>query len=219
MRNDIKAIIKEIIIEMITEGGHVFDGTISTVPKEHLEPTLAKAMKDSGLSKIQHHLIGNIYKPYLGDVDVAIDFKDLVKHFGSNGEQTDFWQKADEYFKKQKVKDYSLNKGLKQIHILTPLLDKSGKQQAGFDREGNQIAKQGFVQIDLMIGNAKFMKVSMAGVQDSEYKAAHRILFLADILSQSEKEADGAVNHKFQFDAKGGLQYVRFKQVGNKRVN
>lgn len=216
--NAIKQIIREAIKEMIAEGGYVFKVDISAVPKEHLESTLKRSLKDAGMTKVTTHLVGNVSKPYLGDVDVAIDSNDLVKLFKSTGEKEDFWAKAESYMKKQKVKDYSINKGLQQIHILSPLVDKKGKHLPAVDKNGDEQGKNGYVQIDLMLGNANFMKDSLKGAEGSNYKGVWRNLLFVEILAQTISDTDSEIKHKFQVNWKTGIQYVRFRQKGKKKI-
>jgi len=202
----------------LNEGGYVFKTDISAVPKRHLQSTLNRSLKDSGMANVTSHLVGNVSKLYLGDVDVAIDWDDLVKLFGSTGEKKDFWAKADKFMKKQKVESYTLNKGLQQIHVLSPLVDKKGKHLAGVDKDGKEIGPKGMVQIDLMIGNANFMKDSLKGAEGSKYKATWRNMLLADILSNTITGDDQSeIKHKFQINWKTGLQYVRFKLNGKSK--
>jgi len=201
---------------LVLEGGAVFKTTISAVPKEYLNPTMNKALKDSGFGKIRSNPVGNISKPFLGDVDIAVEFEDLVKLFGSTKDKKDFWEKADIFMKKQKIKDYSINKGLQQIHVLSPLVDKKGKQLPAVNKEGKEIGGEGWVQIDFMIGRVKFMKDMLSGTVDSKYKAAWRNQLLVDILANTST-GDGDVKHKFQVNRKDGLQYVRYIDQNGKK--
>ena len=205
-------------VDLLVEGGAVFKTKISFVPKEHLQSTLDRALKDSGLDKMKAHLVGNVSAAYLGDVDVAIDWNQLVKKFKSTGEKRDFWQKAEVFMKKQRVKDFAINKGLQQIHILSPLVDDKGKSVPAVDATGKEIGKQGWVQIDLMIGAADFMKQSLAGATSGKYKGKIRNNFFGSIFANSIRGKEGdEIQHKFQVNWKVGVQYVRFISKGEKK--
>jgi len=219
MKNPLKELIKELIREIIVEGGNVFksDIEVSAVPKPHLAATLKRSLKDAGMSKVRNHLVGNVSKPYLGDVDVGIEFADLVKLFGSNGEKKDFWEKAEVYMKKQKVKDYAINKGLQQIHTLSPLVDKKGKHLNAVDKTGKDLGTPGWIQIDFMIGKVEFMKDMLSGSIDSKYKAAWRNQLLVDIMANTTTDTESEVKHKFQINRKMGLQYVRYINKGKRK--
>jgi len=169
-------------------------------------------LKKAGLGKMKYSIIGNYKKPFLGDIDIAVEAGDIAKIIKFKRDDSDFWKDLDTFFGKTKIDGHKVNKGLKQAHFLSPLIDKSGKQLTGVDKEGNEIGKPGFVQIDVMIGDLDFMEKALsASDARSKYKAVYRNLLLADIFSQLIlKTKDKDVKRKFQMNWKNGVELVDF---------
>jgi len=101
---------------------------------------------------------------------------------------------------------------LKQFHLVVPLVDKNKKQISAFDKEGNPLPEPGFVQLDIFIGDLKWMSNALSSSDpNSKYKAVYRNLFLVDILSQLIfKTKDPNVKRKMQIDWKEGIELVDF---------
>ncbi|MBC8421890.1 MAG: hypothetical protein H8E03_00560 [Pelagibacteraceae bacterium] len=197
---------------LLLEGGNVFIDVNSSVPSEYLDVTIKKSLLDAGLKKLKYSIIGNYKKPFLGDIDIAVDASVIAKIMKFKGDATEFWGELDKFFGRTKIKDHKINKGLKQAHFITPLIDKSGKQLNAVDKNGNDLGRPGYVQIDVMIGDLGFMKKALsASDYRSKYKAVYRNLLIADIFSQSIlKTKDPDIKRKFQMNWKNGVELVHF---------
>ena len=186
VRKLIREEIKRHFKRLLLEGGNVFSDVNSVVPSEHLDATIKKSLVDAGLKKLKYTIIGNYKKPFLGDIDIAVDVSVMAKIMKFNGEATEFWGELDKFLGRTKIKDHKINKGLKQAHFITPLVDKSGTQLNAVDKDGNDLGDPGYVQIDVMIGDLEFMKKALsASDYRSKYKAVYRNLLIADIFSQT----------------------------------
>ncbi|MBT7558876.1 hypothetical protein HN615_18410 [Candidatus Woesearchaeota archaeon] len=212
VRKLIREEIKRHFKRLLLEGGNVFSDVNSVVPSEHLDATIKKSLVDAGLKKLKYTIIGNYKKPFLGDIDIAIDVSVMAKIMKFNGEATEFWGELDKFLGRTKIKDHKINKGLKQAHFITPLVDKSGTQLNAVDKDGNDLGDPGYVQIDVMIGDLEFMKKALsASDYRSKYKAVYRNLLIADIFSQTIlKTKDPDVKRKFQMNWKNGVELVDF---------
>lgn len=205
--------IKEQINFILMEGGNI-SGVNSVVPKEYLSATVENGLRLAGLGKLKYKVVGNKNKDFLGDIDVAVDGKNVaneIDYSGNNPNQ--FWFTLDEFLSKQKkLKGYKVVKGLKQFHLVIPLVNNNKKQVSAYDDSGNKLPELGFVQLDFFIGDLKWMKKSLSSsASDSRYKAVYRNLFLVDILSQLIfKTKDPNIKRKLQIDWKEGLEVVDF---------
>lgn len=208
----LRKLIREEIKYLLLEGGNVFTKVNSAVPSKYLKSTIKKSLVDAGLKKMKYSIIGNYKKPFLGDIDIAVDAPVLAKIMKFDGDESEFWKELDKFFKRTKIPGHKINKGLKQVHFLTPLIDDKGKQLTAIDKNGNELDKPGYVQIDVMIGDLGFMKKSLsASDYRSKYKAVYRNLLIADIFSQSIlKTKDKDVKRKFQINWKTGVELVDF---------
>lgn len=197
----------------LNEGGNI-PGVNSVVPKEYLSVTVEHAFRLAGFGKVQYTVVGNKNKPFLGDVDIAVNGKDIAFEINFKGSDSDqFWFALGEYLSKQKkLKGYKVVKGLKQFHLVIPLVDENKKQISAFTKDGTPLPELGFVQLDVFIGDLKWMKNALsASSSDSQYKAVYRNLFLVDILSQLQfKTSDPAIKRKLQIDWKEGISVVDF---------
>lgn len=197
---------------LIKEGGNVFNKVNSVVPKDNLNPTIKKALALVGMSKIKFDIVGNKNKPLLGDIDIAVNSQDVAKVIGYKGsDKKEFWAELKKYLEGQKTES-KIYAGLSQFHILSPLVDKSGKQMKAISPEGKTMKEPGYVQIDVMTGDLNWMKKALsASDMDSKYKAKYRNVLLADVFSQlvlNTKDKD--VKRKFQINWKTGVELVDF---------
>jgi len=210
---DIREIIREQIQLTLIEGGNIL-GVNSAVPKEYLSATIEHAFRLVGFGKLKYTVVGNKNKPFLGDVDIAVNGKDVAFEINYKGsDPTQFWFELDEYLSKQRnIKGYKVIKGLGQFHLVIPLVDEQKKQISAFTKDGTPLPELGFVQLDVFIGELKWMKKALsASSPDSQYKAVYRNLFLVDILSQLQfKTSDPAIKRKLQIDWKTGVSVVDF---------
>ena len=224
MKIDIKKIIREEIDRFISEGGNVFPESNSFVPKAYMNTIIKKAMKEIGLSKLKYSTVGNTSKKILGDIDLALDSKELAEHIGYKGNDVgEFFDEINKYLsKKSRAKKYKVLKGLKQFHTLTELIDNKGNHaNAVIDRKGTvDDTQKGWIQMDFFVGDLDWMNKFLTGATKSKYKMAHRNNFIIDIFSQlifSSKGTD--VKKKFQVNLKNGVELVDFiKDNKGKRV-
>lgn len=209
LREFIRTIVRQ---ELLTEGGNVFPEVNSSVLSKYLNSTIETALKTANLQNIKYSIIGNFKKPILGDIDIAVEYDELTKIISFTGDRLNFWNALDEFLSNSNVDGYKINKGLQQVHLLSPLVNSNGKHLIGVDSSGNEIGEKGFVQIDIMIGNLGFMKKSLSSSsKDSKYKAVYRNLLLADIFANVIMDTENPeVKKKFQMNWKNGVELVHF---------
>jgi len=215
-----KKILGESII--LIEGGNIFSQSNSAVKKEFADSTIKLALSSVGLSDIKkYELMGNRFAKISGDIDIGINGEDVANITGFDQDyvknKKEFWDKLELYLKKNSKTPYKLIRGLQNMAILVPLIDKSGKQQKAIDRQENIVADQAFVQIDVFVGNLNFMKQSMR-VQDknTEYKDIYYRRFLANILSVVKHKIKGSdVQIKLHIHNPTGIQMRWFKEKPN----
>lgn len=168
----------------LNEGGNVFTDMNSVVPKPLLEPSIENALALAGLKGIRFEIVGNKMKPFFNDIDIAVDSEDLIKHLDLTPTEQDFWDELNDHLARSKVSKYSLIKGLKQFHILVPLIDSSGKQVRVFLPDGSRGDEPAMIQVDVFVGNLGWMRDINSGAPEaSKYKASYRNMLLASIAS------------------------------------
>jgi len=198
-----------------TGGGNIFDEEVTKVKKENLDATIQNVLKENGMGKIPYSKIGNVSKPLLGDIDIAIDTADMLK-FLKLPPTTD----KDALFDAipQKIKGAKVAKGLNQFHLLGKAVG-----QKFINADGSEDpAKIPYVQVDVMLGVRSWREKFYSGAPGSEYKAKFRNLFLAEIMSKIIEDAgpgglkqkymlspaEGFFLQKFTIDAKGKRKEV-----------
>ena len=195
----------------------MFSSIKSTVPRVHLESTIKNAISLAGFDGLKFEIVGNKSKPFLGDVDIAIDLNELKKFIVINDSNEDVWDLLGEYLTSRKVKEFSIIKGLKQFHLSVPLVDDSTTELNGFDKNGNQMAYPGMIQLDVFVGDRNWMKSILSGTEsDSEFKAVYRNLLLTAITSQikwpNPLGPSGAYK-RYTMDFKEGLRLRGYKTI------
>lgn len=199
----------------LKEGGNIFDVEVSMVKRENLDPTIAQVLKDNGLGKVQYSKIGNFSKPLLGDIDIAIDTKDMLKFLKlpPTADKDALFDALSKKFPAGKPA-----KGLFQFHLLgkaanQPFVNKDGSEDT---------SKEPFVQVDVMLGVRTWREKFYSGAPESQYKAKFRNLLLAEIMSKIIEDAgagglkqkymlspaEGFFLQKFTIDAKGKRKEV-----------
>ena len=205
---------RQINEQSIVEGGHAFGNLInSVVPKQFLNSTIEQALKSIGLSNVSYKVVGNSSKPYLGDIDVAINSKELVSIYSLDTDKDSFWSSLDSRLEQYNV-PYTVNKGFKQFHIATDVVDQQGAVQLAVDETGKiktpkQKAK---VQIDFFVGSIDWMQDVLSGSPErSKYKAYFRNVLLRSIVSLIRNPKKP--NERFVLDFKSGIDLVKFEMV------
>jgi hypothetical protein len=199
----------------LKEGGNMFDVDASMVKRENLDSTIQKVLKDNGLGKVQYSKIGNFSKPLLGDIDIAIDTKDMLKFLKlpPTADKDTLFKEIEAKFPGGKTA-----KGLYQFHLLgkadnQPFINKDGSEDD---------TKEPFVQVDVMLGVRGWREKFYSGAPSSQYKAKFRNLFISEILSKIIEDAgpgglkqkyllspaEGFFLQKFTIDAKGKRKEV-----------
>jgi hypothetical protein len=201
---------------LIFEGGNIFEGANSTVPRELLEHNIENALRQSKLKNIRYELVGNVNKPYLGDIDIAVNQQELVEKLKLNPET--FWEDLDAFLKKSAAGEYKILKGLKSFHLLSPLLDLKNKQLPAMDRKGKtrKSNEPGLIQIDVFIGELEWMRDLLSGApKESKYKANYRNILLGSLFAklQWQSKKDPAVHYKFTASPREGFKIVQREQV------
>ena len=193
----------------VNESGNAVEGVNSVVPKEFLNSTIGAAFQAIGIPKgqIDFDVVGNILKPFLGDIDVALDIGDIRKFWKLPEDSGAFWEalkaKLDGVGVPSKV-----NRGFAQFHVLAPLTDQSGKQRNAVELDGTEKPNPGFVQIDFFLGSREWMRGIMSGApKESKYKAVLRNLLLRSIV----KFLPAKPNTRYSIDFRNGIQLVEFE--------
>lgn len=200
--------------ETLSEGGHMFDAEMSMVRGKNADDVIKQVLKQNGLGNVPFSKIGNYQKPLLGDIDIAIDTNDILKHLGLPPTAT-----KDELFDALKINmpNAVLSKGLYQFH-----LQGEAKKQPFINPDGTEENKPALVQVDVMLGIRKWRERWYSGAPTSEYKAKFRNMFIAEIVSKIVEDvgiqglkqkhmitpAEGFFLQKFTMDAKGKKKEV-----------
>ncbi len=182
---------------MIYEGGKAISGA-SQIPKEMYEETVQGVLKKTGLDVLKYGSdikpVGNTTKPFLGDIDLSIDFnklKDLWDLPEINDDEdadktpeNDFWEALAAKLKTIDP-NTTVNRGLKQFHVPAQIL-KNGQQQPEF-YDGKPVqGTKAIVQVDFFVGNVTWMTDMLSGTPDgSNFKAVFRNTLLGNIISKS----------------------------------
>lgn len=202
-------IVNDILKELlITEGGNAVAAN-SDLPKEYLDSTVKNGLKMWNLDKLKYEIIGNKSKPVLGDIDIAVSVSQLNELLGADYEydKKGFYEKLQKYAESNKpnvpTPSFKIITGLDQLHLNVPIVDENGNPIRSTEIPN----EDGYVQIDLMIGDLNFMVKSLSGAPESKYKAALRNILLMNIMSHSyEPTEDPSKQKRYQFNWKKGLQ-------------
>jgi len=202
----------------LNEGGNVFDEMNSVVPKSLLEPSIERAMVLANLDGIKFEIVGNKIKPFFNDIDVAIDATDLLNYLGLPEGTQEFWDELNTHLARSNVEKYSIIKGLKQFHILVPLIDSSGEQVRAFLPDGESRSDEpALIQIDVFVGNLQWMKdINSGAPESSKYKASYRNMLLASIASVVQWSIEGdSDNEYFRYvmNFRDGLKRQKIKVI------
>ena len=203
-------IVNDILREfLITEGGNAVAAN-SELPKQYLDSTVKNGLKIWNLDSLKYEIIGNKSKPVLGDIDVAVSTEQLNELLGINYDydKKSFYEKLKQHVESNVPSNiptpaFKINTGLDQLHLNVPIIDENGNSV-----KSTEIPKEdGYVQIDLMIGDLNFMIKALSGAPESKYKAALRNILLMNIMSHSyEPTEDPNKMKRYQFNWKKGLQ-------------
>lgn len=194
----------------------LFGVETSKVKKENLKQVIADVLKQNGMTKLPYSHIGNYTKPLLGDIDIAIDTKDMVKFLNLSPEAS-----KDEIFDAipKKIPNAKVAKGLNQFHLLGKAINQPFINDSGEEEDG----KEPFVQVDVMLGVRTWREKFFSGSgEGSQYKAKFRNSFLAEIMSKIIEDAgpeglkqkyllspaEGFFLQRFTIDAKGKRKEV-----------
>ena len=203
-------IVNDILKEfLITEGGNAVAAN-SDLPKQYLDSTIKNGLKIWNLDSLNYEIIGNKSKPVLGDIDVAVSTEQLNQLFGVNYDYDKkmFYDKLKQHAESNTPSTvptpaFKINTGLDQLHLNVPIIDENGNPVKSTEIPN----EDGYVQIDLMIGDLNFMVKSLSGAPDSKYKAALRNILLMNIMSNSyESTEDPNKMTRYQMNWKKGLQ-------------
>jgi hypothetical protein len=209
----------------LTEGGNVFDKSNSMVPKVLLDPNIENAMKMANLEGLEYEIIGNKNKELFGDIDIATEEKSLNQFLDASSIE-ELWKKLDQHLASSKVEGYSINKGLRQFHVLAPLVDYSGEQIPAIKEDGSINKNEpGLIQVDVFVGSLQWMRDIDSGAPiDSKYKAVYRNLLLSSISSivrWTEKGDSKDTYNRYVMNFREGLKRQKIKVVpptGKKKV-
>jgi len=154
---------------LILEGGHVFKDPETKQPltqrinQADVEPTLKWLENILDIDLVNNTIGTTGKKPTSGDLDIAVDSEEYSKEevIASLAR----W--VDENIPDANLKDYIAKTGI-EVHFKTPI-------------NGN--AANGYVQTDLMFGDAEYMKWSSQGEASDKFKGQHRMILLASIAS------------------------------------
>jgi len=179
------------------EGGKAITGA-SQIPKEMYDETVQGVLKKTGLNKLKLGTdvkpVGNTSKPFLGDIDLSINYQVLKDYWklpeindDEDSEKTpknDFWEALK--VKLQEIDpNATVNRGLKQFHVPAAIL-KNGVQQPEF-HDGQPVeGTKAIVQVDFFVGNVEWMTDMLSGSpQESNFKAVFRNTLLGNIISKA----------------------------------
>lgn len=198
-------------IRLLSEGGNQFDKVNSVVPQQQLASTVQRSLAAAGII-VPHSIVGNKNKPFLGDIDIAIDKTDLSTLLGAQYGTPEFYQSVQQHLAAKNI-EHRVQSGLNQFSILVPLTDESGRPMNAIDANGQSQTEPGFIQLDVFVGNRPWMEKFQSGAGDgSMYKAVARNMIPIATFSRVSFPTDQeGVRQKFQIDNKNGLELVTYK--------
>jgi len=176
---------------------------------------------------LNYTLVGNTAKPFLGDLDMAISEKELRNYLSLDKTDSDekMWAALEKRLKECCSHLWSLNKGLRQLHLLLPLMTKDNGYIEGYNLDGTRTGIPGMVQVDILIGNVTWMSKIVSGApKSSKWKALYRTNLLREIVSNitwQEKTSNLAIQHRLVLDYKRGVRQITYAMVaptGKQRV-
>jgi hypothetical protein len=195
--------------KMSQEQHSAVPGVNSLIPREYLEPTIQFALQMIGLQNISFKVVGSADKDYLGDIDLAIDAKELAVKWRLKQDEGFTSGPFFEGIKKRlelKTVDYSVNRGLRQFHILAPVVDLRGKEIDAIT-PGTLKTLEGVparIQFDFFVGDMRWMEKLLSGAPgESKYKATHRNILLSNTVNYCLSDVDSGI--KYALDYKNGL--------------
>ena len=203
-------IVNDILKELlITEGGNAVAAN-SDLPNQYLDSTIENGLKIWNFDKLSYEIVGNKSKPVLGDIDIAVSINQIENIIGKSYDEDKkrFYESLEIYLKSNKPSNvpdpsYKVISGLDQVHLNVPIVDENGNSVKSTDDS----KKDGYVQIDLMIGDMGFMSKALSSAPESKYKAALRNILLMNIMSHSYEDTDNPnIKKRYQFNWKKGLQ-------------
>lgn len=205
-------------VAQLNEGGNL-NGVTSLISNENVNEIVKNTLKLINLSDIEFTIVGNIWKKYANDVDIAIKGDDVMKKVNANN-ISDMWDKLETFLKNNKyVKNYKIAKGLSQVSIVVPAIDDSNKQINAIDNNGNIKNIKAFIQLDLFIGDVNFMKNALSAPKESKYKGNYRNIFLRCILRNIVFPTENKnIFKKYQLNWKNGIEYVEFYVNDNGKI-
>lgn len=203
----------------LSEGGNVFEGMNSVVPRALLEPSIRNALAIAGFKGLPFDVVGNKTKKFFNDIDIAVNAEDLSKYLdlSDDADPNDLWEELENHLSRSRADKHSIIKGLKQFHILVPLVDSSGEHVNAFLPNGDRTDEPAMIQIDVFVGNLGWMAdVNSGAPEDSEYKAVWRNKLLAAIASVVSWQEEGDTEdeyRRFIMDFRNGLKKRKVRVI------
>jgi len=160
----------------LVELGGALKPATSIVPKDSIQPVLTAVLAELGLDQKKTVSVGNNKKNFVGDIDIGVSKDHLLTVLDATEET--IWDKLEEKLKTL-GREYRIIKGLRQFHILCPLLDMEGKPIQGWSPKTlKRTEEQGMVQVDFLIGDLRWMAEILSAPSNTKYKSAVRNLFI-----------------------------------------
>lgn len=173
--------------DLVSESGSA--PGVGPIHIDEIEPTLTPLSKALGVDLYKQALGSVGKKQFSGDIDVAIDIPpEKLEAFGEalqNNPQILYYAKTSVFITKIKIQNYDPKR-----EMIDPRTGKS---------KGIPEGRTGFVQVDFMPGDPKWMKTYYHSPheKDSKYKGVYRNIMIASIagrlnvVASDEKTEDG----------------------------
>lgn len=200
---------------------NLFEQTNSFVPKQMVSTTISKALADLFPGSLHYVVVGNINKDVAGDIDIAIheeSLRQITGFYKHQSSYTDFWDYLKNWLYTYSKFDYVINKGFKQISFSVPLFEQSDKkiwegvenQAWARDKDGSLAnpLNLAWVQLDVLVGDANWMKDFLSGPgEGSHYKALYRNALIKAVVYQKFLTTDNGLLGYHMIDFRKGIKY------------
>jgi hypothetical protein len=216
--------------KLISEGGHAFPSVNTLVPNELLEINVKLALSaifdEEDLTKLPFKFIGNTSKPFLGDVDVAVDKAFVAEKLGVDPSDKKLYLELVNLVKsKLPGSEAKAFTGFQQVSFTKDLVDAQGNPVPAINRDTQKpdLNVEAVFQIDLMLGTLGYLGKIMSGSpKGSQYKAVYRNLFLMAIFGSLEQDTGtkdpktgDKLYSRYDITNKDGMRQMIYRRLPN----
>lgn len=202
----------------------------SNVPRRMLETTAHAALSNifgpAHYPSLVTRFVGNNNQAEVGDIDVAVQLESLMfaTSFHSSPFAEDFWDHLKVWFERKSPYEFAFNKGFRQVSFLVPLIEGEGehRKQAWAEEDGLRVMPLdvGQVQLDLLVGDVKWMENFLSGPgKGSSYKALYRNSLIKATVSRKHFHSVNGVQQYCCVDYRNGIKHRIYNETTKQRID